>query len=106
MTYTERVSAYLKSGDMRQKSQPDCAKRLCMCVVTLQRRLKAEGTTWRAMVEQEKRGRIVALLARNPHADSYRLADAGGFSQRNSAGRKFVRLFGMTVTEYKRRAAA
>ncbi len=105
MTYTDHVVLYLKSGDMRGKCQRDCARSLYASVSVIQRGLRREGTTWRAMLEQEKRGRMTALLARNPHADSTRLAEAGGFSQRNSAGRKFRNLFGVTITDYKRLSA-
>jgi AraC-like DNA-binding protein len=102
MTYTDKVAEYLRAGDMGSKSQTDCARCLCASVSVIQRRLRREGTTWRAMVEQEKRGRMLALLSRNPHADATRLAQAGGFAQRNSVGRKFHSLFGMTITDYKR----
>ena len=102
MTYTDHVVLYLKSGDMRGKCQRDCARSLYTSVSVIQRGLRREGTTWRAMVEQEKRWRMLALLSRNPHADAARLAQAGGFSQRNSVGRKFHSLFGMTITDYKR----
>jgi len=102
MTYTDKVAEYLRAGDMGSKSQTDCARSLYTSVSVIQRRLRREGTTWRTMIEQEKRGRMTALLARNPHADSTRLAEAGGFAQRNSVGRKFHRLFGMTITDYKR----
>jgi len=102
MNYTDEVTLYLKSGDMGGKSQTDCASFMCVSVATLQRRLRREGVTWRSLVEKEKRVRMTALLARNPHADSTRLAEAGGFSQRNSVGRKFRALFGVTITDYKR----
>ncbi len=106
MTYTDQATLYLKScGAMINKSQTDCARSLCISTTTLQRRLRREGTTWRALLEQEKRGRMTALLARNPHADSYRLAEAGGFSKQNSVRRKFRHLFGMTITDYKRAQA-
>ena len=105
MNYTDQVTLYLKSGDMGSKSEPECARSLCISTTTLQRRLRREGTTWRALLEQEKRGRMTALLARNPHADSYRLAEAGGFSKQNSVRRKFRHLFGMTITDYKRMQA-
>jgi len=105
MTTTEKVQQHLKTCDMRRTRQRDTARALCISETTLRRHLRFEGTNYQALLEAEKRRRVLDLLERNPHVDTWRVADALGYSERNTAARTFSRLFGVGIREFKRAKA-
>lgn len=102
MTTTEKVQAYLLNCDMQRQSAPDCASQLCISDTVLRRRLRAEGTTYGALLDAERRRKVLELLEKNPHADTWKMADALGYSERNTAARTFCRLFGMGIRQFRR----
>ena len=102
MTTAEKVAAYLRNADLLRVRDADCAAAICKSTTTLRRRLRDENTSYGELLWAERKRRADELLARNPHIDQWKLADVMGYTQRNSAGRAFQRLYGMPHLEFRR----
>lgn len=108
MSAAARVSEYLQTADLLRVRADDAAAHLCMTPTTMRRRLVADGTRYSDLLEIERKRRVAELLARNPHADTWRIADTAGLGHRNNVTREFRRWFGVSVRQLKayRRAIA
>ena len=71
-----------------------------MSTRTLQRRLASEGTSFRALVDQERVGAARAFLAL-PDLGADEIADRLGYSEASAFVRAFRRWTGTTPGEYR-----
>lgn len=99
-----RVEAHLRTCDLRRTREETVAQALGISPTTMRRRLRSNGTSYQKLLNAELRRRALELLERNPHADTWKLADVLGYSERNTAARTFTRLFGMGIREWRARA--
>lgn len=106
MTITEKVQAYLREADLLTVLESECSMAICRASeTTLRRRLLEEGSSYGALLWDERRRRAEELMRRNRHADQWTLAKVMGYRQRNSAGRAFQKLFGINHREFRRASA-
>jgi AraC-like DNA-binding protein len=100
-----RIKQFVLANDVRNRpSLVEVARELGLTPRTLQRRLKAESTTYRTVLDQarlELAGR--ALLQSAPTA---RVAESLGFSEPAAFQRAFKRWTGTTVRKYLQSHAA
>jgi len=99
----ERLSAAFQGGEAPTAGQ--VAGELHMSVRSLHRGLKAEGTTYRELVDQLRHERSAVLLA-DPR---YSIAETGsrlGFSEISSFYRAFKRWTGQTPAEFRARVTS
>jgi AraC-like DNA-binding protein len=82
----------------------EAAAALGISVATLNRRLRAEGVSWRAMV-QERRMNAAARLLQQSRRDIAEIALAVGFSESASFVRSVHRHFGTTPKKFRDRRA-
>lgn len=101
MTTTERVAAYLRTIELRRAQLWHCAETLAVSTSTLDRRLRAEGSTFRAMLAEERRRRALEVLETNPRADLRLMAQHCGFARGTSAHKAFKRFMGMGIRTYR-----
>jgi AraC-like DNA-binding protein len=80
----------------------ELARRLGMSGRTLQRRLVEEGTTYRAVIDEVRRGWAEQLLG-EARASSGEVAALLGFADVPAFHRAFVRWTGMTPASFRRR---
>lgn len=90
---------------IEQQERPDTtsvAKRLGMAGRTLQRRLRAEDTSFRAIVEDTRRDMALSML-REPGRRVIDIAFAVGFDDATSFSKAFRRWTGESPTDYQAR---
>lgn len=104
MTTTEKVQQHLRTCDLRRTRQETVAQAIGISATTMHRHLRKASTTYQALLNAEHRHRVLELLEKNPRADTWKVAGALGYSERNTAARTFCRLFGMGVREWRARA--
>ena len=100
---TARVRAQLER--MLQGDEPTLAavaSELCMSERTLQRRLSAEGQTFRRVLDEMRRDGRAALCWPRASATSPKLAYLLGFEDSNSFYRSFRRWTGTTPESFRR----
>lgn len=93
-----RLSQFLLSGVSRDLCLESVASKLKMTPRTLQRRLKAEGTSYRAVIEDFRRH--VATQTLSPPATASELAKALGFGDVRAFHRAFKRWTGTSRGEF------
>lgn len=76
------------------------ARELAASERTLQRRLRAAGTSWRALLDDERRGAAVRALS-DPRASVLEVALASGFQDPSAFGRAFRRWTGDTPRAWR-----
>lgn len=96
-----QVAAYLRSVDLSRVYVDDMANSFHMSGQTLRRRLREEGESFLRMLDDERKRRVEAELARNPAATCHVLADVAGYSDHQNLTRSFPRWFGQSLREYK-----
>ncbi|MFT3774382.1 MAG: AraC family transcriptional regulator [Minicystis sp.] len=97
-----RVRAILPCPD-GFRSIDQAAARLGMSARTLKRRLADEGTSFSAVLDEERRARALLLL-RSPQLSIEAVADGVGYSDVANFTRAFRRWTGTTPTSYRRAA--
>ena len=100
---TERVDTYLKSCDrILDVSINEVARHFCMSASTLQRKLKVEGTSYRAIHQEAMFEKASSLLAQ--HSLSVQeVSQHLGYSEANSFFRFFKQFTGETPANYRMR---
>lgn len=78
----------------------EAAAALCISVATLNRRLRAEGVSWRGIV-QERRMNAAARLLQQSKRDVAEIALAVGYAESASFVRSFHRHFGTTPKKFR-----
>jgi AraC-like DNA-binding protein len=71
---------------------------------TLVRMLQTTGASFHAIVEEERRVRVLKLMS-TPSLSLSEVADAAGFPDASSFGRKFRSWFGQSPARYRRAAS-
>ena len=92
MTTTERVAALIAVGDLSRVRRETIARAMRVHVTTMERRLRAEHTTYGALLMHERRKRCVDLFTMNPHADGELVRRRCGYIEINSAYKAFIRM--------------
>lgn len=96
-----RVLRILLASSLADLSAHDVAMRLSMSESTLRRRLRAEHTSYRLLLDEVRRFRCDKALS-NPRVGGKLLAAQLGFQQTNSFYRAFSKWIGIPWREYKR----
>lgn len=94
-----KVGSYLDRHRVPRLKQ--IAGEMQMSERTIVRLLQAEGTSFRRLVDEERRSRAVDLLA-DPSMELAKVSEMLGFSDRPSFWRTFRRWFGVTPAQYRR----
>ncbi|HET8704941.1 MAG TPA: AraC family transcriptional regulator ligand-binding domain-containing protein [Pseudomonadales bacterium] len=98
-SWSEQVRAQLKQGEGQLDSLIDIANRLHMSSRTLMRYLKAEGTSYRQLVDEELRERAHIFLASPRHTVESVAAELG-YEDASAFRRAFKRWEGISPQEY------
>ncbi|MDF2446069.1 MAG: hypothetical protein K0S46_1305 [Moraxellaceae bacterium] len=85
---------------------PSIAERMGLTPRTLQRHLKAEGTSFQALYDERRRERARSYLLEQPDGDIETLAAILGYSEPANFYRAFRSWFGVTPREFQRRYEA
>lgn len=92
---TDRVKAYLSQCELRRARLPIVASALCMSPATLDRKLRAEGSTWLALLDAERKARFdKAKQAMDRKAYGREIIRDLGYCEVNSFYRAFRRWYG------------
>lgn len=97
------VAGHLTGCDLYKAKMYVVAEAFGVSINTLSRRLSESGTTYCALIDEERGRRIAAELERNPGATCHELAKVSNFQDHQSLCRAMTRLFGSSLTEIKRR---
>lgn len=96
MTTADRVREYLKTCDLLRTRYETVADALHMANSTLRHRLQREGTTFQALLDDERKARCAAYMAQHGNrAYGKRVVDLLGYTQQNSLYRAFQRWHGV-----------
>ena len=99
--FLKTVQQQIRSQLLTDASQEAVAKKLCMSVRTLQRRLLDLGFTYRQVVEEVKYTLAKPLLSDSKNSLDY-VAGQIGFSDQSSFTRAFKRWSNMTPGQYRK----
>lgn len=93
---TDRVKAYLSKCELRRARLPMVADALCMSTATLDRKLRAEGQTWLALLDAERKARFdKAKQGIDRKAYGREIIRDLGYGEVNSFYRAFRRWYGV-----------
>ena len=94
---TDRAKAYLSKCELRRARLPIVASALCMSTATLDRKLRAEGVTWLALLDAERKARFDKAMAEDAARKAYgrEIIPALGYGEVNSFYRAFRRWYGV-----------
>jgi AraC-like DNA-binding protein len=95
------IARHLERGVV---SSNDTARTLGLSLRNLQRKLESAGTSYRALVDEERRGAALRLLDR-PEMAIYEVAFALGYGDVGSFVRAFRRWTGEPPSEFRKRRA-
>jgi AraC-like DNA-binding protein len=95
---TDKVREYLKNAPANRLTLPCAADALGMSESGLRNRLRGENTTFLVLRDAERRTRALALLQRNPHADTAAMIRVTGYGEA-SISRAVKRWFGCTLPQ-------
>ncbi len=95
---TEKVREYLKNAPANRLTLPYTADGLGMSESGLRNRLRSENATFLALRDAERRTRAMALLQRNPYADTAAMIRVTGYGEA-SISRAVKRWFGCTLPQ-------
>ena len=101
MTTTARVQAYLRAADLSRTRIISVAAELAMCESSLNRKLWAEGTRYRDLIDAERKRRAAAVVIANPRAAGWDIADACGYYSTSHVYSSFRRWFGFGLREVR-----
>lgn len=100
--YTSIVTRHLaEAPDLYRVRMGDITHQLRCSENTLMRHLRAEGASYKSLLDNEKKRRLVTALESNPELTGCELSEICGLSCSQSMVRTVQRWFGMTLTEYK-----
>ena len=102
-TLAPRVSQILHSVADGRIDAAETARRVGMSDRTLERRLAAEATSFRVLLEVSLKARLDALLA-GPHMSREAIAEHLGYDDPSSLSRACRRWYGQSLSELRRRA--
>lgn len=98
---SEQARKIIDASDFAQTpTLEEAAARIGVSAATLNRRLRADGVSWRDMV-QERRMNAAARLLKQSRRDVADIALTVGYSESASFVRSFKRQFGMTPKHYR-----
>ncbi len=97
------ATSYLAQCHLQRARITTLAKDMRVSYTTVNRRLRAGGTSFRKLVAKERMSRLMAELESHPKANGTRLAIVAGFSDHQGAERFFKSHAGMTLSEFKSR---
>lgn len=100
-TFTSRVLTILRQAPGRSLSQDQVAFMLNVSPRTLLRRLRDEGVTYKALVDQEQQ-RLARYYLEHTHSTIETIAEQLGYHDQSSFRRAFKRWFGLLPSEYRR----
>ncbi|MET9224341.1 AraC family transcriptional regulator [Lentzea sp. NPDC003310] len=100
---TREVRRLLESSDRFEEGMPALARALGLSPRTLRRRLATSGTSYQALLDEERAKRAVRLLA-GGDLSIEAVAERLGFAEAASFGHAFRRWFGVSPSRYHRRA--
>lgn len=103
MSVTDRITEHLKKIDLRHGYMYLVARDLGYSVPNLDKKLRAEGSHYRDLLDAERRRRVSILLSHSPDSSKPRVAKAAGYSV-NSIGHAMRRWFDMSLTSFRRQA--
>lgn len=101
---TERVVTYLRYANLGEIRFDDMAESFHMSGKVLRSRLAEEGSSYRVLIDNERKHRVEEELAANPDASCIVLAEVAGYSEHQNLTRSFPKWFGKSLSEYKRGA--
>lgn len=100
MKLSETIRGGLEQGDLLSLDLLTTAKALGYSRETIRRRLTAEGTSWRALVKQERERRLRDFMARPGRLRGEDGADALGYAEVQSFFRFFESTTGRGFREW------
>ncbi|MDX1802942.1 MAG: AraC family transcriptional regulator ligand-binding domain-containing protein [Alcanivorax sp.] len=83
-----------------EPAQADAAEALCMSTRSLQRRLGAEGLTWKQLLENTRKA-LVERHLRTPGMSITQVAFLLGFSEVSAFSRAFKKWYGMSPSQFR-----
>lgn len=101
-TLAQTVRNLITEGERYTLSIDAAAKCLNISTSTLIRKLKKEDTSYRSIVEEIKKARIISLLC-NSTQSVESIAFTVGYSDASNFGRSFRRWYGCSPSEYRHR---
>ena len=97
MQVRRQLTAQLSSGMANQES---IANELHMSLRTLQRKLESEGTTFKRLLEETRKGLAIQYMAESHHSVN-EITYLLGFSEASNFSRAFKRWTGQSPSAYR-----